>query len=400
MYYKLPIKERIELMKAYKKANPDMSYRDMVNDYNTSYEKFGDGGKSNLQKKNINLNIKSEESFSPVNGWNENLDWLGEKYNDVGLDFNKNNLTVGIGNYIPRNTFEKVGNINPYLNLNYDINDKTSIGANFSKDYNGISLIKKFDNGGKREPIYTNNPNDPRIRAYNDSLSSYNFNKVAFDKLYKTGKTPKGTSVDLSSKRYVTRAQGINEDFNDLKGLLPNVTKQLISDDWDYVDTKKGKLNRSVGAFKFKFIDSPGDFTLKQYKKPVQPYIYKKPEELEKPKVEIKNDTLQYLPMIKDIPSLNQSMIEPEIQVKKQEPGYRKVSWRYDPYTKLQVPVLLTDPKMKVNEGQRIYNKDVPSTTGAVPQNWQPDFNIPQQFERTDPYWRSKYLQNKQITKK
>ncbi len=44
MYYKLPIKERIELMKAYKKANPDMSYRDMVNDYNTSYEKFGDGG--------------------------------------------------------------------------------------------------------------------------------------------------------------------------------------------------------------------------------------------------------------------------------------------------------------------------------------------------------------------
>jgi hypothetical protein len=44
MYYKLPIKERMELMKSYRKANPDMSYRDMVNDYNTSYEKFYNGG--------------------------------------------------------------------------------------------------------------------------------------------------------------------------------------------------------------------------------------------------------------------------------------------------------------------------------------------------------------------
>jgi hypothetical protein len=48
MYNKLPIKERMDLMKSYRKANPDMSYRDMVNDYNTSYEKFGDGGKKNL----------------------------------------------------------------------------------------------------------------------------------------------------------------------------------------------------------------------------------------------------------------------------------------------------------------------------------------------------------------
>ena len=37
MYNKLPIKERMDLMKSYRKANPDMSYRDMVNDYNTSY---------------------------------------------------------------------------------------------------------------------------------------------------------------------------------------------------------------------------------------------------------------------------------------------------------------------------------------------------------------------------
>jgi hypothetical protein len=45
MYYKLPIKDRMDLMKSYKKANPKMSYSDMVNDYNDSYQKFGNGGK-------------------------------------------------------------------------------------------------------------------------------------------------------------------------------------------------------------------------------------------------------------------------------------------------------------------------------------------------------------------
>jgi len=45
MYYKLPIKDRMDLMKSYKKANPKMSYSDMVNDYNTSYQRFNNGGK-------------------------------------------------------------------------------------------------------------------------------------------------------------------------------------------------------------------------------------------------------------------------------------------------------------------------------------------------------------------
>jgi LysM repeat protein len=47
MYYKLPIKERMDLMKSYKKANKNMSYSDMVNDYNTSYQRFDNGGKKN-----------------------------------------------------------------------------------------------------------------------------------------------------------------------------------------------------------------------------------------------------------------------------------------------------------------------------------------------------------------
>lgn len=233
MYYKLPVKERMDLMRSYKKTNKDMSYSDMVNDYNTSYQRFGNGGKvefnsggethivykkesptgngkgveghimvnhptkdkgkwdtidltaitnydvktiqegiastkqwhkenpeyayggmhqfdngGKMPKKEINLNIKNQEFNSPVSTWNENLDWQGEKYNDVGLNFNKKNLNIGIGNYVPRSTFEKTGNINPYLNVSYDLNDRNSIGGNFSKDYNGVSFIRKFENGG------------------------------------------------------------------------------------------------------------------------------------------------------------------------------------------------------------------------------------------------------------
>jgi hypothetical protein len=53
MYNKLPVKERIELMKSYRKANKDMSYRDMVKDYNDSYEKFRNGGINDDKNKNL-----------------------------------------------------------------------------------------------------------------------------------------------------------------------------------------------------------------------------------------------------------------------------------------------------------------------------------------------------------
>ena len=32
---------------------------------------------------------------------------------------------------------------------------------------------KKYTSGGKVEPIYTDNPKDKRLQAYNDSLSLY-----------------------------------------------------------------------------------------------------------------------------------------------------------------------------------------------------------------------------------
>ena len=83
MYYKLPVKERIELMKSYKKANPDMSYQDMVNDYNTSYEKFDNGGKKDNTNVIINnglpvksLDLLKQEQLKEVANKNKRNDYL------------------------------------------------------------------------------------------------------------------------------------------------------------------------------------------------------------------------------------------------------------------------------------------------------------------------------------
>jgi hypothetical protein len=54
----------MDLMKSYRKANPDMSYRDMVNDYNTSYQKFEKGGEFNDYKQSGPLATgNSNDSF-------------------------------------------------------------------------------------------------------------------------------------------------------------------------------------------------------------------------------------------------------------------------------------------------------------------------------------------------
>ncbi len=66
MYNKLPVKERIELMKSYRKANKDMSYRDMVKDYNDSYQKFEDGGKVPFMKNESDKIVAKEKMLASL----------------------------------------------------------------------------------------------------------------------------------------------------------------------------------------------------------------------------------------------------------------------------------------------------------------------------------------------
>jgi len=390
MYYKLPVKQRLEYMNSFRKANPRMSYHDMVKDYNETFEKFGDGGKvevntggekhlvykkesptgngkgieghimvthptkdkgkwdtidltaitnykvktvqdgvestkkwhaenpeyayggiqrfdnggnSNLPKRDINLNIRNKETTPSFSGWNENVNWQGEKYNDIGLDFNRNNLTVGVGNYIPRNTFEKVGNINPYLNLNYDLNDRTSIGANISGDYNGVSLVRRFDNGG-RTPIVTFDKNDPRLKSYNDSLALYNLSQKA-KRIFDVD------PMDPTLESYNKKADALAS-----KSKIKPTRLQLIG----YSEPYK------------KDFDPYGmqEAWMVTYKKPVQPVVYKK--ETNAPQ----RNSSDYLEMRKSfLPSnRNVDIIQPKESYKKETPkeniNYSKRQWDFN----------------------------------------------------------------------
>ena len=190
MYYKLPIKDRMDLMKSYKKANPKMSYSDMVNDYNDTYQKFGNGGEK------------------------------------------------------------------------------------------------------EREPIITNDKNDPRLKAYNDSLSSYQWNKKAFDKVISTGKSVKGSDVDVKNYQKHSKEDQLNLDYKNYIKWGLNITKKDVDDELAEADPyNKGtkKLDRAISYVEFP-IKSGGVYRLAQYKKPVQPYIYKKPEEKKQSRTDVYTD--------------------------------------------------------------------------------------------------------------
>lgn len=53
MWYKQPIKDRLDLMKSYKKAYPEFSYKDMINHFN-SFEKYPNGGKKDNYPEDLN----------------------------------------------------------------------------------------------------------------------------------------------------------------------------------------------------------------------------------------------------------------------------------------------------------------------------------------------------------
>ena len=172
-----------------------------------------------------------------------------------------------------------------------------------------------------KKPIYVSNPNDSRIKAYADSLDAFAFNKKSLDKILKTGKSPLGTSVDVSKRKYLTRNQDINETYNRYKALGLNITKKDVIDESDSMDFINGqKINRKVGSYSFPMIGG-GVFRLAQYKEPEQPYIYKKeditPLVSKKAKLSIQEPTNTF----KKVSTINTiTSLEPKEKVIKKSP--------------------------------------------------------------------------------
>jgi hypothetical protein len=113
-----------------------------------------------------------------------------------------------------------------------------------------------------REPIYVSNPNHPWIKAYQDSLTTYNlapeYNKKIASEYLKSNSTKEARDrIEQVDSEFVKK--GFNRDLRLWR---------------DY--EKNPRWKREIGF----------SITELEYKKPVQPVVYKKPVEPERPKVD------------------------------------------------------------------------------------------------------------------
>jgi hypothetical protein len=150
------------------------------------------------------------------------------------------------------------------------------------KKYGG--WLEEYQVGGVRRPIYTSNPRDPRIGSYRDSLNLYNSGEDYYSRLKKS-------SFDSPNI-------GVSEE--DLKKARDENYKKYP---WDKLkmpvsNEKSGKKFQPVSKYNI-YVSDVGNIESNRYKKPVQPYIYKKPEvspiytsDLNDPRLRSYNDSL------------------------------------------------------------------------------------------------------------
>lgn len=111
----------------------------------------------------------------------------------------------------------------------------------------GVGLTKSFQAGG-RTPITTTNPNDPRLKAYNDSLSLYN---IYASQLEYAKKYPNFTFSDIS-----------------------NLEKPLSKSEATLQAGWNTNTIRSIGSTIIG--NGLNERAIWKYKKPVQPVVYQK----------------------------------------------------------------------------------------------------------------------------
>jgi hypothetical protein len=151
-----------------------------------------------------------------------------------------------------------------------------------------VKSVNNYKNGGGDPPpkkilptIYTSDFNDPGIKAYSDSLNSYNYTQNNLKKYKETGLSRQGTPIDFSSKKYVTKKQGIKNTYDENLPLMQRMglpfTMEDAAQEWHRFD----KTVKNIGAYQFKN-DTGRTSTLFDYKKPVQPVKYRNPEILAK----------------------------------------------------------------------------------------------------------------------
>lgn len=169
---------------------------------------------------------------------------------------------------------------------------KYQTGGSMGTAGSGIGMRALPRNTKPNKPIVTNNPNDPRILAYQDSLNIYNLDQQGIKAQ---------DATEIAKFNYHMAHPNFNRKYKDsidnsyLKDPTIQAFKGMQDKAWDnYVNYKRlspvenepeWKDYNSVG-FDLKWVNRPGGDlypTLEQmvsgaHQKPVQPIIYKKPE--------------------------------------------------------------------------------------------------------------------------
>lgn len=154
--------------------------------------------------------------------------------------------------------------------------DANWFGENYKK---GTNVLKQFKKGGKVEPIYTDNPKDKRLKAYNDSLSLYKKypnNKYAIESTFDNlNSVNNNVQSGIDSKTLYP-----NLDFANNNKIKPTKVEWAQTGGGNYTEEelKKGNwVHYNVNGS-----GANGVTRYFTYKKPVQPVIYKKKIEEEK----------------------------------------------------------------------------------------------------------------------
>jgi len=166
------------------------------------------------------------------------------------MDFKPTYKTGGTTSRKPsKNDRAMVSGVSSILKKIKDKKNRKEVAGSMVKQFNreGVSYNKEkflknsrsFQDGGTLPPIYTSNPNDPRIRSYNDSLMRYTRN-------------PGPVEAPLSSADY-----------------------EIFADYPEVFSRNRPIGRRNLWTRTFNGVTTSGADLV--YKKPVQPVIYREP---------------------------------------------------------------------------------------------------------------------------
>jgi hypothetical protein len=217
----------------------------------------------------------SAQNGAEMRFYQEGLDWKPKNISQDGIKVDPmgywNPDNVGEPVIIPSNEITMEGVYEPLIGIS-DTGDVQYMEPGEEYEFDGESVTEyPIMQKGGRAPMYTDNPKDPRLRAYNDSLSLY---KQSLNNMRTEGSDPdykklgfvsfKNSPETLNSPDAFEKNdrsypfQGSNISNN--KNIIFNEKIKPTGFDITYIPRINSKQYSSV------------------YKKPVQPVVYKKPE--------------------------------------------------------------------------------------------------------------------------